>query len=90
MPKTQEEVAQDVERVLVVLREGLAMHGGNVELVEVNLETGTAYVRMQGACVGCPMSELTLKAGIEETVCQMVPEIQHVEEAGDKTGSVTR
>jgi Fe-S cluster biogenesis protein NfuA len=46
--------------------------------VNIDLETGTASVRMQGACVGCPMSELTLKAGIEETVCQMVPEIKQV------------
>jgi Fe-S cluster biogenesis protein NfuA len=78
MPKTAKEVREDVERVLGVLREGLAMHGGNVELVNIDLETGTASVRMQGACVGCPMSELTLKAGIEETVCQMVPEIKQV------------
>ena len=81
MPKTVEEVREDVERVLVVLREGLAMHGGNVELVKIDLETGTASVRMQGACVGCPMSEMTLKAGIEETVCQMVPEITQVVQA---------
>lgn len=78
MSKTAEELKEDVERVLVVLREGLAMHGGNVELVKVDPATGIAYVRMQGACVGCPMSELTLKAGIEETVCQMVPEITQV------------
>lgn len=81
MQKTVEQVREDVERVLVVLREGLAMHGGNVQLVKIDLETGTAFVRMQGACVGCPMSEMTLKAGIEETVCQMVPEIKQVFEA---------
>ena len=85
MAKTKEEVSADIERVLVVLREGLAMHGGNVELVDVDLTTGTAYVRMQGACVGCPMSEMTLKAGIEETVCQMVPEIKMVEQAQEAT-----
>lgn len=78
MAKTTEEVAEDVERVLGVLREGLAMHGGNVALERIDLEKGIAFVRMQGACVGCPMSELTLKAGIEETVCQMVPEIKEV------------
>lgn len=87
MPKTVEEVREDVERVLGVLREGLAMHGGNVELVKVDLETGTAHVRMQGACVGCPMSELTLKAGIEETVCQMVPEIKQVVRVEDESST---
>ena len=79
MPKTVEEIGADVERVLEMLREGLAMHGGNVELVRIDGASGTAFVRLQGSCVGCPMSELTLKAGIEETVCQMVPEIKQVE-----------
>lgn len=87
MPKTVEEVQEDVEGVLGVLREGLAMHGGNVELVRVDLETGIAHVRMQGACVGCPMSELTLKAGIEETVCQMVPEIKEVVRVEDESST---
>lgn len=87
MPKSVEEVREDVERVLVVLREGLAMHGGNVELVDINLETGTASVRMQGSCVGCPMSEMTLKAGIEETVCQMVPEIKQVVRVEDESST---
>jgi Fe-S cluster biogenesis protein NfuA len=84
MPKNVEEVREDVERVLGMLREGLAMHGGNVELVKIDLETGIASVRMQGACVGCPMSEMTLKAGIEETVCQMVPEITQVVRVEDE------
>ncbi len=87
MSKTSEEVREDVERVLVVLREGLAMHGGNVELTKIDLATGTAYVRMQGACVGCPMSDLTLKAGIEETVCQMVPEIKQVVKVEDESST---
>lgn len=76
--KTKEEVKIDIENVLKILREGLAMHGGNVELVDVNLETGKVEVRLQGSCVGCPMSELTLKAGIEDTLCQMVPEVKEV------------
>ncbi len=87
MPKSVEEVREDVERVLGVLREGLAMHGGNVELVKIDLETGIASVRMQGACVGCPMSEMTLKAGIEETVCQMVPEITQVVRVEDESST---
>ena len=68
----------DIENVLNVLREGLAMHGGNVELVDVDTESGKVQVRLQGSCVGCPMSDLTLKAGIEETLCQMIPEVKEV------------
>ncbi len=78
MSKSREELAQDVENVLNVLREGLAMHGGNVELVDSDPLTCRVQVRIQGACVGCPMSELTLKAGIEDTLKEMVPEVHEV------------
>ncbi|MBP6945236.1 NifU family protein [Patescibacteria group bacterium] len=78
MSKTKEQLSQDIENVLQVLRQGLAMHGGNVELVDVNMETGLVQVRMQGSCVGCPMSEMTLKAGIEDTLKEMVPEVKEV------------
>lgn len=78
MPKTKEELRTDVENVLQVLRQGLAMHGGNVELVDVDPTHGKVTVRLQGACVGCPMSDLTLRAGIEETLKEMVPEVQEV------------
>ena len=78
MPKTKEELKVDVENVLQVLRQGLAMHGGNVELVDVDPEAGTVSLRLQGACVGCPMSELTLRSGIEETLKEMIPEVKEV------------
>lgn len=78
MAKTKEELSQDIENVLQVLRQGLAMHGGNVELVDVHMDTGLVQVRMHGACVGCPMSEMTLKAGIEDTLKEMVPEVKEV------------
>jgi Fe-S cluster biogenesis protein NfuA len=78
MPKSSEELKQDIENVLNVLREGIAMHGGNVELVSADPASGRVEVRMQGACVGCPMSELTLKAGIEETLKELVPEVREV------------
>ena len=76
--KTKEELKVDIENVLQILRQGLAMHGGNVELVDVAPETGLVSVRMQGSCVGCPMSEMTLKAGIEDTLKEMVPEVKEV------------
>ncbi len=76
--KSKEELRQEIETVLDSLREGLAMHAGNVELVDVDLETGKVSVRLMGTCVGCPMSDLTLKAGIEETLMQLVPEVTEV------------
>lgn len=68
----------EVEKILDTLREGLAMHAGNVELVDADPQTGKVSVRLLGTCVGCPMSDLTLKAGIEETVREMVPEVTEV------------
>jgi Fe-S cluster biogenesis protein NfuA len=76
--KTREELLQEVEGVLAMVRQGLAMHGGNVEVVDFDQATGKLSVRMKGACVGCPMSEMTLKAGIEDTLTSMIPEISEV------------
>ncbi|MBM3204928.1 NifU family protein [Candidatus Uhrbacteria bacterium] len=76
--KTKEELKIDIENVLNVLRQGIAMHGGNVELVDVDGETGIVQVRLQGSCVGCPMSDVTLKAGIEDTLKEMIPEVKEV------------
>jgi Fe-S cluster biogenesis protein NfuA len=78
MAKTPQEFREDVERVLETLRGGLAMHAGGVDLVDANLETGLVSVRLLGTCVGCPMSDLTLKAGIEETLRELVPEVKEV------------
>lgn len=68
----------EVERVLDTLRPGIAMHSGGVEVVDLDAETGKVFLRLQGACVGCPMSDLTLKAGIEETVRELIPEVTEV------------
>lgn len=78
MAKTKQEFSMEVEKVLETLREGLAMHMGSVELVDADPETGQVSVRFQGACVGCPMSDMTLKLGIEETLREMVPEVREV------------
>lgn len=80
MAKNKQEFAADVEKVLDVVRSGLAMHGGNVEVVDVEPESGTVKVRFQGACVGCPMSDMTFKAGIEEMLFEMLPEVKAVEQ----------
>lgn len=66
-----------VNGALDKIRPALMADGGNVELVEV---TGNvAKVRLTGACGGCPMSQMTLKMGVEKIVKQEVPEIDHVD-----------
>lgn len=76
--KSKDDLKNEIENVLAVLRQGIAMHGGNVELVDVEPETGRISVRLQGACVGCPFSTVTLKSGIEDSLKELVPEVKEV------------
>jgi len=66
-----------VEKALDKVREMLAAEGGNVDLVEVTPE-GVVKVRLTGACGCCPMSQMTLKMGIERILKQEVPEVKEV------------
>ena len=54
------------------------MDGGDCEIVDINEEKGQLSLRLVGACGGCPMSTLTLKAGIERIVKERVPQIRDV------------
>jgi len=65
-----------VKEVLEEVRPSLQADGGDVELVEVTDE-GIVKVELQGACAGCPMSQMTLKNGIEK---KLKAEIDAVEE----------
>ena len=70
------------ERIQVVLnkiRPMLQADGGDVEFVDV--ADGVVKVRLQGACVGCPMSQMTLKNGIERLLKQEIPEVTAEESA---------
>jgi Fe-S cluster biogenesis protein NfuA len=68
---------EKVEAALNKIRPSLQADGGNVELVEVT-EEGVVKVKLMGACAGCPMSQMTLKAGIERLLKQEVPEVKEV------------
>jgi len=68
------------EKVLAALdkiRPSLKMDGGDVELVDVSPD-GVVKVKLTGACGGCPMSQLTLKMGIERILKKEVPEVKEV------------
>ena len=67
-----------VEQALSKVRPALQADGGDVELVEVGVD-GVVKVRLSGACGGCPMSQLTLKMGIERILKKEVPEVKSVE-----------
>jgi len=67
---------EKVEAALNKVRPALMADGGNVELVDI--EDGVVKVRLTGACGGCPMSQMTLKMGIERLLRKEVPEIKEV------------
>ncbi|MBW1976147.1 MAG: NifU family protein [Deltaproteobacteria bacterium] len=67
---------EKVEKILNKIRPVLQRDGGDVELVDV--EGTVVKVRLTGACHGCPMSQMTLKAGIEKIIKQEIPEITQV------------
>jgi Fe-S cluster biogenesis protein NfuA len=67
---------EKVEKVLEKIRPSLRADGGDVELVEV--EDGVVKVRLTGACGGCPMSQMTLKMGIERVLKKDIPEVKEV------------
>ena len=66
-----------VKAVLEKIRPSLQADGGDVELVAV--EAGVVKVRLKGACAGCPMSQMTLKNGIEKLLQREIPGILSVE-----------
>ena len=77
--KTAEiEMKDKVDAALAQVRPMLQRDGGDVELVEITDE-GIVKVRLQGACQGCPMAQMTLQMGIERVLKEMVPDIKSVE-----------
>ncbi len=68
---------EKVQTVLNKVRPNLQADGGDVELVDVS-EDGIVKVRLTGACHGCPMSQMTLKMGIERYLQKEIPEVKEV------------
>lgn len=69
---------EKIEAALNKIRPALEADGGGVELVEVT-DDGIVKVKLTGACGGCPMSQMTLKQGVERVIRQEVPEIKEVQ-----------
>ncbi|MBN2657529.1 MAG: NifU family protein [Spirochaetales bacterium] len=60
------------------VRPSLQADGGDIELIEVQ-DDGTVLVKLVGACAGCPMSQMTLKQGVENYLKKVIPEVKSVE-----------
>ena len=67
---------EKVEQALAKIRPMLQRDGGSIELIEI--DGSVVKVRLTGACHGCPMSQMTLKSGVERIIKQEIPEVTEV------------
>lgn len=70
---------EQVTLALEEVRPGLQSDGGDIELVDVDEETGIVKVKLTGACAGCPMSQFTLQMYVEKLLKERVPAVTKVE-----------
>lgn len=75
---TSDEIKDNVEKALDEIRPFLESDGGNITLVSID-DDKFVKVRLEGACVGCSVNQMTLKAGVETTIKKYVPQIETVE-----------
>ena len=74
---TSEELKYNVEKALDEIRPFLQADGGDISLVSI--EDGKfVTVKLEGACVGCSVNQMTLKSGVEMTIKKYVPQIEKV------------
>jgi len=69
---------EEIQAALDIVRPQLQADGGDAEIVDVT-EDGIVKLRLKGACGGCPMSQMTLKMGIERILKEKVPYVKSVE-----------
>ncbi len=72
-----------VEQVVAIIRPAIQQDHGDIRLIDVDEESGVVKVELQGACVSCPASTQTLKAGIERIMKDRVPGVTEVVNVGE-------
>ena len=77
MAVTQEEMVQGVEEAIDAIRPALQVDGGDIVFEELDDE-GRVHVTLVGACGTCPVSTMTLKAGVERIIMERVPGVTEV------------
>jgi len=75
---------EKVAEVIEVIRPAVQADGGDLHLIDVDESSGLVTVELTGACVSCPASTVTLKAGIERILRDRVPGVTEVVNAGDE------
>jgi Fe-S cluster biogenesis protein NfuA len=79
---------EQVQKTIEAIRPAIQADGGDIFLRRVDEETGVVTVQLVGACVSCPASTVTLKAGVERIMKDRVPGVTSVEAEGLESESV--
>ena len=69
---------EQVEKTVEVIRPALRADGGDIVLHDVDEQTGVVTIELTGACIGCPASSQTLKAGIERIMRDRIDGVTEV------------
>lgn len=69
-------IETQIQDVLTAVRPTIQLHNGDIEFVKFH--DGIVYIKMLGACVGCPISSYTIKLGIEEALKAKIPSVNQV------------
>lgn len=72
------DLKEKVNEVIEKVRPALEADGGGIELVDVLEDEKVVVVNLTGACHGCPMSTMTIKGFVEQTIIKEIPEIKEV------------
>ncbi|SMC44362.1 NifU family protein [Cellulophaga tyrosinoxydans] len=74
---TSEELKMNVEKALEEIRPFLQSDGGDISLISID-NGSSVKVKLEGACVGCSVNQMTLKSGVEMTIKKYAPQIEEV------------
>ena len=69
-------IEAQIQEVLTAIRPTIQMHNGDIEFVR--FQDDIVYIKMLGACIGCPISSYTIKLGIEEALKAKIPQVSQV------------
>ncbi len=79
-----------VADVVEILRPAIQADGGDIELIGIDVDSGVVTVQLQGACISCPASTITMKAGIERIMKDRVPGVTSVVQPDDMDDELDR
>ncbi|MCM4163849.1 MULTISPECIES: NifU family protein [unclassified Arenibacter] len=74
---TSIELKNNVEKALEEIRPFLQSDGGDISLISIDNDN-SVKVKLEGACIGCSVNQMTLKSGVEMTIKKYAPQIQEV------------